>query len=147
MNFIQQALKSAGVAIATGAIGLAGSYIALYLKRMTDKIQKEIESTQNKEQQELVTITIENLNKLIYNAVYAAQKTLAEQLKTASEDGKLTLDDAEQLRTVVKTAVMNQLTNESKKILSKQVGNLDIYIPNEIEIQLDKVKEDLKKLQ
>lgn len=140
MEELQVLLVNTLIGVATGLILLGGAYLNKFLKKALDKVNAETNKIDNENQKEFINRAIENLNGLVTRTVLATQTTLVEGLKKASEDGKLSKEDAEVVKNSVFELVKGQLSDDAKIVLGIQISDLDKYIDTEIEVALAKVR-------
>ena len=143
MEEVQVLLNTLLVTILTGVISIAGAYATLLLKKVTTKIQAETSKIESDKERVLVNDAIMSINDLVYQAVFAMQTTTVEAIKDKAEDGKLTLEEGKEIANTVKDNVLSQLSTEVQSLATKQIENLDLYILDRIEVELEKVKTEL----
>ena len=143
MEEVQVLLNTLLVTILTGVISIAGAYATLLLKKVTTKIQAETSKIESDKERVLVNDAIMSINDLVYQAVFAMQTTTVEAIKDKAEDGKLTLKESKEIANTVKDNVLAQLSTEVQSLATKQIENLDLYILDRIEVELEKVKTEL----
>lgn len=132
------------VTILTGAASLVSAYILLYLRKASSRLEAETAKISNEMERDLVQGALSDINELIYQTVYAAQTTIVEGLKNQSSDNKLTKEDAMIIASDVKTKVLDQLTDDVKQLVDKNIIDIDSYVKDRIEVELTRVKNDLK---
>lgn len=143
MQEVQTMAHTLLLTIVSGALILATTYFSLYLKRFTKKLTAEAEKIEIIEKQQLATVAINRVNSLIYQTVFAMQVTTVEEKKRESENGRLTKEQAAQIMEKVKKQVKEQLNSDVINLLKLEINDVDMYIENRIELELDKVKKDL----
>ena len=143
MEEVQVLLNTLLVTILTGVIGIAGAYATLLLKKVTTKIQAETSKIESDKERVLVNDAVMSINDLVYQAVFAMQTTTVEANKDKAADGKLTLEESKEIANTVKDNVLAQLSTEVQSLATKQIENLDLYILDRIEVELEKVKTEL----
>ena len=143
MEEVQVLLNTLLVTILTGVISIAGAYATLLLKRVTTKIQAETSKIESDKERVLVNDALMSINDLVYQAVFAMQTTTVEAIKDKAADGKLTLEESKEIANTVKDNVLAQLSTEVQSLATKQIENLDLYILDRIEVELEKVKTEL----
>lgn len=141
---LQPALITLCVTILSGAIAVVGAYVTLYLRKIMVKLQAETNKITNDVEKQLAQDSLARINDLIFQSVLATQVTIVEGLKNASEDGKLNKEDAEKIAESVKKQVLEQLTPDIVNSVKTQINDLDAYINSRIEVELTKVKKELK---
>ena len=143
MEEVQVLLNTLLVTILTGVISIAGAYATLLLKKVTTKIQAETSKIESDKERILVNDAIMSINDLVYQAVFAMQTTTVDAIKDKAEDGKLTVEEGKEIANTVKDNVLAQLSTEVQSLATKQIENLDLYILDRIEVELEKVKTEL----
>ena len=141
---LQPALITLCVTILSGAIAVVGAYVTLYLRKIMVKLQAETNKITNDVEKQLAQDSLARINDLIFQSVLATQVTTVEGLKNASEDGKLNKEDAEKIAESVKKQVLEQLAPDVVNSVKTQINDLDAYINSRIEVELTKVKKELK---
>lgn len=141
---LQPALITLCVTILSGAIAVVGAYVTLYLRKIMVKLQAETNKITNDVEKQLAQDSLARINDLIFQSVLATQVTIVEGLKNASEDGKLNKEDAEKIAESVKKQVLEQLAPDVISSVKTQINDLDAYINSRIEVELTKVKKELK---
>ena len=141
---LQPALITLCVTILSGAIAVVGAYVTLYLRKIMVKLQAETNKITNDVEKQLAQDSLARINELIFQSVLATQVTIVEGLKNASEDGKLNKEDAEKIAESVKKQVLEQLAPDVVSSVKTQINDLDAYINSRIEVELTKVKKELK---
>ena len=67
------------------------------------------------------------------NVVTSLNQTLVEGLKKASEDGKLTLEDANNIKNTAIIMLTDTLSEDIQEVLEETFGDLQSYLSNVIE--------------
>ena len=121
-------------------LGLATSYIILFINKAKAKTLLESEKIENEKQRQLVNGAIEQLQTIATGTIIQAENTLVKEIKKATEDNKLTVEEGKEVANAVVNSIMNQLTNDSKELLATQSQSLENYIRGEVEVILQKIK-------
>lgn len=121
---------------------VAGSYLLLYLVKINKKLKHEIIKSRNNELKKLSNDALNNINDVIYTTVYAAQVTVVNETKELN-NGKLSKEDAKKILEKVKEDILKQLSDDVKKNASIQIDDIELYVTNRIELELNTVKFDL----
>ena len=126
LNYTNEAVQ---VLLPVAALALATT--------ITYYVGKLIKAGQDKSDNEKVDKYLDMLNVTITNAVLATTQTYVEALK-----GKNAFDKEAQQKAfdMTYTAVMSVLTEEAKKYLATAVGDLNLYVTNQIEATVKMTK-------
>ena len=111
------------------------SMLSIYL---TNYIKLQAEKIQDKYDNELVDKYVDMLNNIISTAVRSTNQIYVDYLK-ANE--KFDLDSQKAAFTITYDSVKKMLTADAMKLLSSAIGDLDIYIKNRIEAEVNNQKE------
>lgn len=129
MEWLNLANEAVQVLLPIAALALATT--------ITYYVGKLIKAGQDKSENEKVDKYLGMLNTSITNAVLATTQTYVEALK-----GKNAFDKEAQQKAFDMTynAVMSVLTDEAKKYLTEAVGDLQLYVTNQIEATVKMTK-------
>ena len=129
MEWLNLANEEVQVLLPIAALALATT--------ITYYVGKLIKAGQDKSENEKVDKYLGMLNTSITNAVLATTQTYVEALK-----GKNAFDKEAQQKAFDMTynAVMSVLTDEAKKYLAEAVGDLQLYVTNQIEATVKMTK-------
>jgi hypothetical protein len=126
LNFANEAVQ---VLLPVAALALATT--------ITFYVGKLIKAGQDKSENEKVDKYLDMLNTTITNAVLATTQTYVEALKGKNAFDK---DAQQQAFDMTYTAVMSVLSDEAKKYLAEAVGDLRVYVTNQIEATVKMTK-------
>ena len=121
-------------------LGLATSYFIAFINKAKTRVLLESEKIENEKQKQLVNGAIEQLHTIATGTIIQAENTLVKEIKQATEDNKLTVEEGKEVANAVVNSIMNQLTNDSKELLETQSQSLENYIRGEVEVILQKIK-------
>lgn len=129
MEWLNLANEAVQVLLPIAALALATT--------ITYYVGKLIKAGQDKSENEKVDKYLGMLNTSITNAVLATTQTYVEALK-----GQNAFDKEAQQKAFDMTynAVMSVLTDEAKKYLAEAVGDLQLYVTNQIEATVKMTK-------
>lgn len=129
MEWLNLANEAVQVLLPIAALALATT--------ITYYVGKLIKAGQDKSENEKVDKYLGMLNTSITNAVLATTQTYVEALK-----GQNAFDKEAQQKAFNMTydAVMSVLTDEAKKYLAEAVGDLQLYVTNQIEATVKMTK-------
>ena len=100
-------------------------------------IQKKTQELNSKNENELMNKYLTMLSNTIINCVIATNQTYVESLK---KQGKFDLEAQKVAFEMTYNAVINVLSSDAKTYLSNIYGDLDKYITNMIEAEVNKNK-------
>lgn len=141
---MKRILISYGMTIATGFIGALATYIAISIKKLTNRLKQD-----TNENKQLLVSALEVLNQLIYIIIFSLQQKSVEEIKTElneikEEVSSMELDnkkrDEDIIVDYIKNKVLSQLPQELKDLLENHLGDIDKYIENQIKLQLGNKK-------
>ena len=128
---------------AEGLIALSGAGLLYLIAIARKKILAETEKIKNEDQRNLVKATIEKVDNLAKITVQNAEQVMVKEAKSATEDGKLTKEDANKVKNAVKNEIIDKLSSDTKAILSEEYKDIESYIDKLIEAKVH----ELTKLQ
>ena len=115
------------IGIATVAISIGIAKFASYLKVKTDDV--------------MLQYAIAATEAAAINVVQSLNQTVVNDLKNASEDGKLTQEEVITISTSALNMLKESLSSETIKAIEGAFGNLDTYLSNLIEKTVLKCKD------
>ena len=68
--------------------------------------------------------------------VQNAEQVMVKEAKSATEDGKLTKEDANKVKNAVKNEIIDKLSSDTKAILSEEYKDIESYIDKLIEAKV-----------
>ena len=121
---------------AEGLIALSGAGLLYLIAIARKKILAETEKIKNEDQRNLVKATIERVDNLAKITVQNAEQVMVKEAKSATEDGKLTKEDAYKVKNAVKNEIIDKLSSDTKAILSEEYKDIESYIDKLIEAKV-----------
>ena len=121
---------------AEGLIALSGAGLLYLIAIARKKILAETEKIKNEDQRNLVKATIERVDNLAKITVQNAEQVMVKEAKSATEDGKLTKEDADKVKNAVKNEIIDKLSSDTKAILSEEYKDIESYIDKLIEAKV-----------
>ena len=106
-------------------------------KKLIDRLNNKLETDEKRTKTEIAQKHLEQLNKLIFECVKATNQTLVNPLKEKGEFNEAAQDDA---RIATLNMVRLALTDETKVYLDTFIYDLDAYIINAIEANIEEAK-------
>lgn len=116
-----------------GLVTLLGALISLAVNRLAVYIKTK---TANK----TIEFAMERLSHTTDTVVAATTQTVVADVKKASEDGKLSLDDAKKIKSDAVDEILRLLNKDIVDIIKGHVGDFDGFIHNKIEQAVLKLK-------
>lgn len=143
MEMIQESLTVLLITIVCGAISVATVYVSNYAKKLTEKAKAEIAKIENEAQRSLIDKAINRVDELITVNVVKMEQTLVKEIKEKASDGKVDKKELQAIAETVKTNVLNQLSKESKELISLELDDINGYISAQIELTLASLKNQI----
>lgn len=113
-----------------GMLAVAIAYSIITFLNYSKECTKEIKNQK-------VNYTLNRLNKIIEKAVGAAKQVIVDNAK---DDGTFTPSFGKEIRDEVFESILRVLGDEGKNLLNEALGDLDKYISDGIEDEVDKRK-------
>lgn len=111
-------------------IPLLGVLTSFLVKWINTKINQTKEATNNELQQKYLTM----LNNTITNCVIATTQTYVESLK---KQGKFDTEAQKVAFNMTYEAIISLITDEASEYLSEAIGDLQLYVKNKIEAEVN----------
>ena len=140
MEEIQQALLSALVLIATVSIGVGAKYLCSLLKRLGDKAEVQTSKIEDEKAEILLKNTLDKVEALIEDSIHYTEENLVKELKLATEDGKLTLEEGKEVLQTTAENVYAKLSPQTVNLLQETFDNLMIFIEEKVQNVFDRMK-------
>lgn len=115
--------------------------ITAYLVKLINKV---CDDTKSKTNNEMLNYAINAVNSISVTVVKAFNQQIVNDLKTKSEDGKLTIDEIRMIKNDAIDTIKDSLTDTIKETIETAYGDLDQYISNAIESAIADVKTETK---
>ena len=117
-------------------ITLASYYLVKLIYAKTNQIKNKIKDEDAKKM-------LVDVSKIIADAILATNGTIVKDLK---ENVKLTDSVSKKALESTVNSVKAQLNDEAKQLLESKYVDIDVYLQNQIESQLQQLNEEKKKL-
>ena len=140
MEEIQQALLTALVLIATTSIGVLAKYLCSLLKRLGDKAEVQTSKIEDEKAEILLKNTLDKVEALIEDSIHYTEENLVKELKLATEDGKLTLEEGKEVLQTTAENVYAKLSPQTVNLLQETFDNLMIFIEQRVQNIFDRMK-------
>ena len=140
MEEIQQALLSALVLIATTSIGVLAKYLCSLLKKLGDKAEVQTSKIEDEKAEILLKNILDKVEALIEDSIHYTEENLVKEIKLASGDGKLTLQEGKELLQTTAENVYVKLSPQTVNLLQDTYDNLMIFIEQRVQNVFDRMK-------
>ena len=140
MEEIQQALLSALVLIATTSIGVLAKYLCSLLKRLANKAEVQTSKIEDEKAEILLKNILDKVEVLIEDSIHYTEENLVKEIKLASEDGKLTLEEGKEVLQTTAENVYAKLSPQTVNLLQDTYDNLMIFIEQRVQNVFDRMK-------
>ena len=140
MEEIQQALLTALTMIATVSIGVGAKYLCSLLKRLGDKAEAQTSKIEDEKAEILLKNTLDKVEALIEDSIHYTEENLVKELKLATEDGKLTLEEGKEVLQTTAENVYAKLSPQTVNLLQETFDNLMIFIEEKVQNVFDRMK-------
>ena len=140
MEEIQQALLTALTLVTTTAIGIAAKYLCSLLKRLANKAEVQTSKIEDEKAEILLKNTLDKVEALIEDSIHYTEENLVKELKLATEDGKLTLEEGKEVLQTTAENVYAKLSPQTVNLLQDTYDNLMIFIEQRVQNIFDRMK-------
>ena len=140
MEEIQQALLSALVLIATTSIGVLAKYLCSLLKKLGDKAEVQTSKIEDEKAEILLKNILDKVEVLIEDSIHYTEENLVKEIKLASGDGKLTLEEGKEVLQTTAENVYAKLSPQTVNLLQDTYDNLMIFIEQRVQNVFDRMK-------
>lgn len=140
MEEIQQALLTALTMIATVSIGVGAKYLCSLLKRLGDKAEVQTSKIEDEKAEILLKNTLDKVEALIEDSIHYTEENLVKELKLATEDGKLTLEEGKEVLQTTAENVYAKLSPQTVNLLQETFDNLMVFIEEKVQNVFDRMK-------
>ena len=140
MEEIQQALLTALTMIATVSIGVGAKYLCSLLKRLGDKAEVQTSKIEDEKAEILLKNILDKVEVLIEDSIHYTEENLVKEIKLATQDGKLTLEEGKEVLQVTAENVYAKLSPQTVTLLQETFDNLMIFIQEKVQNVFDRMK-------
>ena len=140
MEEIQQALLTALTMITTVSIGVGAKYLCSLLKRLGDKAEVQTSKIEDEKAEILLKNTLDKVEALIEDSIHYTEENLVKELKLATEDGKLTLEEGKEVLQTTAENVYAKLSPQTVNLLQETFDNLMTLIMEKTQSIFDRMK-------
>ena len=123
MEEITSALTGALVLVATTSIGILAKYLCSLLKRLGDKAEVQTSKIEDEKAELLLKNTLDKVEALIEDSIHYTEENLVKELKLATEDGKLTLEEGKEVLQTTAENVYAKLSPQTVTLLQETFDN------------------------
>ena len=140
MEEITSALTGALVLVATTSIGVLAKYLCSLLKRLGDKAEVQTSKIEDEKAEILLKNTLDKVEALIEDSIHYTEENLVKEIKLASEDGKLTLEEGKEVLQTTAENVYAKLSPQTVNLLQETFDNLMVFIEEKVQNVFDRMK-------
>ena len=140
MEEIQQVLLTALTMIATVSIGVGAKYLCSLLKRLGEKAEVQTSKIEDEKAEILLKNILDKVEVLIEDSIHYTEENLVKELKLATEDGKLTLEEGKEVLQTTAENVYAKLSPQTVNLLQETFDNLMIFIEQRVQNIFDRMK-------
>ena len=140
MEEIQQALLTALTLVVTSAIGVGAKYLCSLLKKLGEKAEVQTSKIEDEKAELLLKNTLDKVEALIEDSIHYTEENLVKEIKLASEDGKLTLEEGKEVLQTTAENVYAKLSPQTVTLLQETFDNLVIFIQEKTQSVFDRMK-------
>ena len=140
MEEITSALTGALVLVATTSIGILAKYLCSLLKRLGEKAEAQTSKIEDEKAEILLKNTLDKVEALIEDSIHYTEENLVKEIKLASEDGKLTLEEGKEVLQTTAENVYAKLSPQTVNLLQETFDNLMIFIEQRVQNIFDRMK-------
>lgn len=140
MEEIQQALLTALTMIATVSIGVGAKYLCSLLKRLGDKAEVQTSKIEDEKAEILLKNTLDKVEALIEDSIHYTEENLVKEIKLATEDGKLTIEEGKEVLQATAESVYAKLSPQTVNLLQETYDNLMVFIEQRVQNVFDRMK-------
>ena len=126
--------------IATVSIGVGAKYLCSLLKRLGDKAEAQTSKIEDEKAEILLKNTLDKVEALIEDSIHYTEENLVKELKLATEDGKLTLEEGKEVLQTTAENVYAKLSPQTVNLLQETFDNLMIFIEEKVQNVFDRMK-------
>ena len=137
-------LTELALLIAITAIPVIAAYIKEYLSCLSERVRAETRCIQQKEELELYTAALAEVNRLTATTVTALEQTDGKDIKEKAKAGSIMTYSLSALRCVAVERILNNLSPNYETVLKIHITDLKSYIEDCVEVQVYKLKNNLK---
>ena len=126
--------------IATVSIGVGAKYLCSLLKRLGDKAEAQTSKIEDEKTELLLKNTLDKVEVLIEDSIHYTEENLVKEIKLATEDGKLTLEEGKEVLQTTAENVYAKLSPQTVNLLQDTYDNLMIFIEQRVQNIFDRMK-------
>ena len=140
MEEITSALTGALVLVATTSIGILAKYLCSLLKRLGEKAEAQTSKIEDEKAEILLKNILDKVEVLIEDSIHYTEENLVKEIKLASKDGKLTLEEGKEVLQTTAENVYAKLSPQTVNLLQETFDNLMVFIEEKVQNVFDRMK-------
>ena len=133
LNFINEGVITILYPVIVALLGFLSTKLISFINSKTEAVKKNIKN-------ETVKTYIDVVSNTVSEVVQALNQEIVNGIKEASKDGKLTEDEAKEIKNKAIEKTLGILSDDAKETLTMVFGDLDTYISTLIESAVYKTK-------
>lgn len=133
LNFINEGVITILYPVIVALLGFLSTKLIAFINSKTEAVKKNIKN-------ETVKTYIDVVSNTVSEVVQALNQEIVNGIKEASKDGKLTEDEAKEIKNKAIEKTLGILSDDAKETLTMVFGDLDTYISTLIESAVYKAK-------
>lgn len=128
------------VVLLIGLLSLGLGYFTYFLSKYTEKVNVQVKNIKNEGERTLFENALKDLHDTVEKTVVYTEQVIVKGLKEKSADGTLSKDDVISIGGSVLKQVLEQVSPDAKKVLEKNIVNLEDYVSKSIETNVFNIK-------
>jgi|LSQX01.2.fsa_nt_gb hypothetical protein len=121
-------------------VPVIGGLCAVLLGYLVGFIAKHLEKLKNDTSREAFSAALTEAHVVGRDAILATRQKFVDDLKAASEDGKLTKEEAAEALATARLYFNNHISRRSKDVLKERLGSIHEWLDNFLEARLGEYK-------
>lgn len=146
MEQIQGVVVETLAMVLLALITLAGAFATNYIKKVSAKLNLEMQTLEDINQKRLIGNALERLEIVAEKTVNKIEQTTAKKLREAVKDGKVERKELENLAKDAYQEIICTMEPEYVAVIQASLGDAQTYIMNTIEEKVEMLKEGTKVL-
>ena len=114
-------------------ISIAVAFAIKYISKGFAYIEAKVGLIEDEKVRQLVVNTVQDVRTMLTNEILVAGEDLKKEILEASEDKKLSTEEAKELSIKVAENVLDNLSEESMKLIDKTYGSVESFVLGQLE--------------
>lgn len=125
-------------------ISIAVAFAIKYISKGFAYIEAKVSLIEDEKVRTLVANTVQDVRTMITNEILVAGEELKAEILESSKDGKLTTEEAHEISIKVSENVLDNLSEESMKLIDKTYGSVESFVLGQLEDIYSELKAENK---